>query len=948
MKAAEILAVLQKDGLLIESRNLSGETDIPGEPRTDNRKVRQGDIFICIKGLVTDGHKYIPDVRKKKAALVVCEDDFQDDLPAIRVRDSRKAAALIARLFYHNPSSRFRLIGITGTNGKTTTSMLLFQAMREIGYSCGWIGTLGYGINDRHFDSLRTTPDILELNAILAEMAKEGVEYCFMEVSSHALALDRVYGVEFDFCLFTNLSREHLDFHGNMEDYGATKVRLFDGALERRSIGLINIDDDFGRHLYQDLKERGAYVFSIGSSEADYIIHTDRGAAFPSWDQSRFTLQCHDCSVNIRSPLIGRFNIANLAMSAATLNLLGMEKRQIESGLNNVAPVPGRFERVPNESGIGVFVDYAHTPDALENVLQTGRELGQGRLLCLIGAGGERDRGKRPLMINAALKHADVVIIADDNPRSEDPNAIIREMVAGSDIWLPWWIIRDRKEAIMAILRLARPGDMVLICGKGHEAYQEIEGIKHHFDDTEIAREFLPAESREISSNDLLALPVDRLMIELLLNVPAEASSGYKPPQTFKHISTDSRTIQLHSVFFALKGDSFDGNDYLDQILRERTNLGIGSREMQKDNYLLVPEPLEAMAKLHRKYLLMFDSYKIALTGSTGKSSTKEMLAQVFSSEAPTLKTEANENNIIGLCKTIARIKPEHRFSVFELGTNAFGEISALSDVCSPDAGIIMNIGPSHLEFLEDENGVFREKIALFNRPLDIRLYDADDPRFEHYKNNGRGIGFDEQADFRLTDLVIDEQKCRFKINAEEFEIPYPVGYFAKNAAFAIVMGWLKDIPTAMIRDALKEPVKLHLRLQLEETDNNLLVIDCYNANPVSMQSAIEYWRSLRPEAKHIAILGDMLELGRSAPQYHDMVAAILIEQGYDQLITTGDLAIRYHGKDTTFHDNHFDRVEDLISSGVLDKIEKGAVILVKGSHSVHLEKILPYLRKEM
>ncbi len=946
MRASEILQVLQDDGLLVQSQKLSGETEIPGAPRTDNREVRQGDIFICIRGMVTDGHKFIGDARKKNAALIICEQAPEGELPAIQVRDSRKAAALIAKLYFRDPSSRFRLIGITGTNGKTTTSMLLFKAMRELGYSCGWIGTLGYDINEQHFDSPRTTPDILELNAIFARMASEGAKYVFMEVSSHALALDRVYGVEFDFCLFTNLSREHLDFHGTMEDYGDTKVRLFSGALKHRSIGLINIDDDFGKHLFGDLKEKEAYVFSIGTSSADYVIHARLEEDPPSWEQSRFTLECPDANINIRSPLIGGFNIANLAMSAATMNLMGLEKRQIEAGLNSVPPVRGRMERVPNDRGVGVFIDYAHTPAALENVLQAGRALAGGRLLCLIGAGGERDRGKRPLMLNAALKQADAVIITDDNPRGENPDLIIREMAAGTDLWLPWWIIRDRGEAIKAILSLARPGDVALICGKGHETYQEIEGVKHHFDDSEAARKALSPDNPGKFPESRLALPVDRLMLELVQDIPASETSGYNAPQIFQGISTDTRTILPHSVFFALKGENFDGNDYLEDVLKDGSCLAIGNRELENPNYIRVEDPLPVMAKLHRKYLIMFDAYKIAITGSTGKSSTKEMLARVFSAQAPTLRTEANENNMIGLCKTIARIRPKDGFCVFELGTNSFGEIAALSEVCAPDAGIIMNIGPSHLEFLEDENGVFREKTALFHRPLDIRIFDADDPRFEDYKANGKCVGFSEQADFRLSGLECDGTKCSFKLNDEDFEIPYPAGYFAKNASFAISMGWLKGIPTPVIRKALDEPVMMPLRLQVRQSGNHLLVIDCYNANPVSMQSAIEYWHGLKPGARHIAILGDMLELGASAPQYHDMVAAMLVEKGCDRLITVGEHAIRYHGRDTRIPEDHFANVLELIQSGALQTIREDSVVLIKGSHGVHLEKILPHLEK--
>lgn len=778
--------------------------------------ISPGDIFVCIRGQVSDGHDFIPDARRRGAALIVCENELTDALPAIQVSDSRKAAALLAKLQYHNPSSSFRLIGISGTNGKTTTSMLLFKAVRELGISAGWIGTLGYDINDEHFETRHTTPDILELNSIFARMAAKGVRIVFMEVSSHALALDRVYGIEFDFCLFTNLSREHLDFHRNMEEYGAAKLKLFEGTLTGQAVGLINTDDSFGRQIHADLKARGAYVFSLGSADADFIIRGD--TAQSSWEQNRFALQSREGLINIRSRLIGKFNVANLAMSAATLNLMGFETRQIEQGLNCVPPVRGRFERVPNSHGIGVFVDYAHTPNALENVLRASRDLEPKRVLCLLGAGGERDRGKRPLMLKAALQFADAVIVTDDNPRRENPDSIIREIVTGTDMWLPWWIIRDRREAIQAILRLAQPGDIVLLCGKGHETYQEIEGSRQYFDDAEIATDYLNSEAFATNAEDELSLPLDRLMLEMLCEAPPTETQGYTAPSLYRRISTDSRSIKPGSAFFALHGANFDGNAYLGEVLREKTNLGVGNIDANGwKHYLRVEDPQASLAALCRKYLLMYAPYKIALTGSTGKSSTKELLAQVFSAEASTLKTEANANNIIGLCQTILRVRPQHRYAIFELGTNSFGEIAALSKICAPDAGIIMNIGPSHLEFLIDEAGVYREKTALFNRPLDVRLFDADDPRFAAYASQGKSVGFAQDADFRLGEVNCDGQSCSFELNKEAWTVPYPVPYFAKNAAFAIAMGLLRGLPKERIQEALSVPISLEMRLQREE-----------------------------------------------------------------------------------------------------------------------------------
>lgn len=948
MRLQEILNLFQEHGLLVHSQAMEGIENLDGQVRVDNRELRAGDIFVCIKGQVTDGHNYISDARQKQAALVVCENEFTDALPSIRVTDSRKATALLAKLQYGNPSSAFRLIGITGTNGKTTSSMLLFKAIRELGQAAGWIGTLGYYINEEHFETKHTTPDILELNRILAQMAAKGAKFVFMEVSSHALVLDRVYGVEFDYCLFTNLSREHLDFHQNMEQYGLAKLKLFEGALAGKAVGLINTDDSFGRHIFADLKSKGAYVFSLGSSDADFLIRLDLAAQPNSWEQSRFALQCKEGIIKIRSALIGKFNVANLAMSAATLNLMGFEARQIEQGLNCLMPVRGRFERVPNTHGIGVFVDYAHTPDALENVLRACRELEHKRVLCLFGAGGERDRGKRPLMLKAALQFADAVIITDDNPRRENPGNIIREITAGTEMWLPWWIIRDRSEAIRAILRLAQPGDIVLLCGKGHESYQEIENERQHFDDVETAAAYLDSKEFGKLAEDELAMPVDRLMLELLYSAEPKETQGYEPPSSYHRISTDSRTIQPGSVFFALQGANFDGNVYLDDVLREASNLGLGSMDTKGwHNYLRVDDPLALLAALCRKYLLMFSAYKIALTGSTGKSSTKELLGQVFNAFAPTLKTEANANNMIGLCQTIARIRPWHSHAIFELGTNTFGEIEALSEICVPDAGIILNIGPSHLEFLIDEDGVYREKTVLFNRPLDIRLFDADDPRFAAYSRQGKSVGYAEQADFRLSDLVCDDRICSFKLNSDEYWVPYPIPYFAKNAAFAIAMGLLRGIPQMVIQTALSSPIKLDLRLQRENLPHCLLLADCYNANPVSMQSAIEYWLSVEPQRQHIAILGDMLELGDATDYYHDMIGTILGEKGYDKLFTVGNLAMRFHTQDSFLQGKHFVRVEELIDSGALSAIEPGAVILVKASHSIHLEKLLPQLSGE-
>jgi len=949
VRLAEILSLFQAHGLRPQA-SLSGDSDpanhldldFNGTPHTDNRLLNSGDIFICIKGFSTDGHQFIPDAIARGASLIVCEQECQPGLPSIRVTDTRKAAALLARLYFNCPSSSFRLVGVTGTNGKTSTSLIIFEALRRLGYKAGWIGTLGYMINDGHFPTGHTTPDIMELNRIFASMRDAEVSYVIMEVSSHAIALDRIYGIDFDLCLFTNLSRDHLDFHGSMEEYGRVKASFFEAVRGGKSVAVINIEDAFGAQLAESLKGGLGAVFTVGAGAAAYQIQDlvcDRHGTLCK-------LQTRAERLEISSALIGDFNARNLALAAAALHLLSFDSRDISSALATVNAVPGRMQSVPNQRGIGVFVDYAHTPDAIETVLKTCRKLPHNRVLCLMGAGGDRDQGKRPLMLGAALRYADAVIVTDDNPRTENPDKIILDIISGSHPDLPWWIIRDRALAIHSILTLAQPDDLVVICGKGHETYQEIAGVKHPFNDVEVASAWL--NSAAVTDQEALTLPIDELLLRVLnQDLTALKDRGYNPPRSYKYISTDTRSIQTGSVFYALKGERFDAHAFLGKALDEPANFAIGELALpEHDRYLQVESSLGSMARLLAKYLAMFDIYKLALTGSTGKTSTKEFLANICASSGPTLKTLANENNLIGLCQTIRRVRPDHRFGVFELGTNHFGEIATMSDILNPDAALVINIGPSHLEAFGDEEGVYKEKSVLLRQPLQIRLFDGDDPRFAEFYDSGKGVGFSEACQYRISDLKTQGDSMAFKLGGQEYRIPSTVPHMAFNAAFGIAFGLEKGFTRQQIQSAVLRPLSLAHRLETEIAGDKLLIVDCYNANPVSMQRALEYWIALEAPRPHVAILGDMLELGDMAAGYHQMVGAIMAEMNYAMLITVGKLSIHYQPVEMAVKTHHFPDVEAAIAGLGQFRLPKGAVILIKASHGIHLEKLLPMLRK--
>ncbi len=944
-----ILDAIKQHSLLVETANLEKLENWQGKVQTDNRKIKPGDIFVCIQGANFDGHNFINSALEKGAALIVCREINKKDIPYIKVKDSRKAAAVIARTVMLPEKITYTLIGITGTNGKTTTSLILYEALRNLGFRCGWIGTLGYYIEGKKFPSERTTPDIIELNEIFAQMIKAKVDYVVMEVSSHSLSLDRIYGVKFDYCLFSNLGYDHLDFHQTLENYGKAKMSFFEQGAKDGSISVINTADSFGVQIRDMLKEKKAKVYSLGSNDAEFQyldIKTDIS-------KSSFKLVAENCEISVTSRLIGSFNIQNLGLAALTLYALGFSPEEIHHSLQDIPPVKGRLERVENNCNIGIFIDYAHTPEAIENVLKAVEDLPHKRILTLMGTGGDRDKGKRPLMLKSALNHSDVVIISDDNPRSENPEAIIKDIVSSADIFLPWWIIRNRQQAITSIIRLAQKEDIVLICGKGSEDYQDIEGIRHHFNDREETLKALSEREAINKDDDELILPIDQTLLKLLLTPNWEPEpKGYREPSSYYFLSTDSRSIKPGSVFIAIKGERYDGHSYLEDILKIKENCAIGeipyplNQSSEKNRYYQVDNCLKAMGLISRKYLQLFPAKKIALTGSTGKTTCKELMAQVLQSSAPVLKTLANENNIIGLCKTIIRIKPEQQYAIFELGTNHFGEIAALAEVANPDIGIILNIGPSHLEYFGDEEGVFREKITLFKRPLALRLYPGDDYRFKCFANEGISIGYNENCDYRITQHKCYSENQSFYLNEDLWVLPYGAPHFALNSAFAIVLGLKLGIKKEKIQTALNEPIQLELRNQVEKRGTGLLILDCYNANPYSMQKALEYWQELNPELPHYAILGDMLELGESSIMYHQMISAMLSEMHYEQLITVGNYSRIFHPENES-PILHYNTVEELIANRKLNSLPENAVILVKGSHAIQLERIIPILKGE-
>ena len=474
----------------VEILNILGDTEVEiTGVNIDSRKIREGHLFIAIPGTQTDGHKFIPKAIELGAAAILCENipDYQEPgVTYITVKSTEDSVGKVATQFFGDPSSKLKLVGVTGTNGKTTIATLLYNMFRKFGHKCGLLSTVCNYIEGEAIPADHTTPDPIELNHLLAQMVEAGCEYAFMECSSHAIAQKRIGGLRFAGGIFTNLTRDHLDYHGTFENYRDAKKAFFDG-LDKDAFAITNADDKNGAVMVQNCK-------------AQIKTYSTRTMA----DFKAKIIECHFegmyLDINgkeVGVQFIGKFNVSNLLAVYGAAVMLGKKPEDILIVLSTLKSVNGRLEPIHSPEGYTAVVDYAHTPDALENVLSAIHEVldGKGKVITVCGAGGNRDKGKRPLMAQEAVKQSDKVIITSDNPRFEEPQDIINDMLAGLDNKQMKKVISivDRREAIRTACMMAEKGDVILIAGKGHEDYQEIKGVKHHFDDKEVVREIFNA-----------------------------------------------------------------------------------------------------------------------------------------------------------------------------------------------------------------------------------------------------------------------------------------------------------------------------------------------------------------------------------------------------------------------------------------------------------------------
>lgn len=960
--------------------------------------VKPGGLFVAIKGFAADGHDFIDEALARGASAIVTQKPVRKKSIIIEVKNTRNALAKISDRFYSNPSKKLFLIGITGTNGKTTTAFLVENLLSQAGIKVGVIGTLNYRYSGKTFQNPMTTPESYDLQKILTEMLKSGITHVVMEVSSHAIDLNRICNCRFNLLVFTNLTQDHLDYHGDMNSYWSCKKKFFTQIPDHESANhgvsaVINHNDEKGRELIKLLEASigKPSVLSTGFSNGNSICAKDITHDLTGISGKVITPAG---AFEFKSPLVGKHNLENILCATGVGIVLNLSLDSIKTGIQAVCAVPGRLESIPNDINRLIYVDYAHTPDALENVLSALKFSATGRIICVFGCGGNRDKTKRPLMGRTAARLCDLTVITSDNPRTEPPMEIIEQIVQGtkktiSNVYTPadlstgfrkkgYVVEPDRKTAIQLAITASRSGDIVLIAGKGNETYQIIGNNTISFDDRNEARTALSKLEIQYSKHNSYdhpkpgnrnpepqVRPTTWTTAEIL-----EATGGDLLLDDLKHsfsgISIDSRNISVDELFVAIKGDTHDGHSFIGDVIergvsgllidRANTHTLPGKESIENGIVCItVNDTIRALGDLAAFNRKHSNASVVAITGSNGKTSTRKMTAGVVSKRFSTLSTSGNLNNLIGLPLTLLNLNLNHRWAVLELGMNSPGEIKRLAEICSPDIGVITNIGPAHLEGLGSLDAIMQAKGELLEeiKPDGTAALNADDPRLlqlaDYTSRNVLFFGRSKNARIRARSMKGTGAGLSFTLVLPEesitVDLKTPAAFMISNALAAAAVGYLLGLTAGEIKDGLEDFKPVKGRMNILKTVKGINIIDdTYNANPDSMKAAINTLRSLKENHMGILIAGDMLELGDHAESMHRNIGRIAAVSDIAKLYVTGQFSqtVASGAMDEDMNPRDiFTGTKEEILEGIKDRLGPGDWVLVKGSRGMTMETIV-------
>ncbi|MBR3247482.1 MAG: UDP-N-acetylmuramoyl-L-alanyl-D-glutamate--2,6-diaminopimelate ligase [Clostridiales bacterium] len=952
----------------------------------DSRKVTEGSLFVCVRGFTADGHSFASAaVAQGAAALAVDsgrDSSFDEELErlasennvsVVEIEDTHKHLSDLSANFYGHPENRIAVYGITGTKGKTTTAFMLREILEKSGKNTGLIGTVRNIIGNEITHSSHTTPESRELFDMMNRLVQSGSEDLVMEVSSQALKLDRVRGVRYRTAAFTNLYEDHIapNEHPDMEDYLSCKLRIFDNC----DAGILNLDCSVADRVIDYCRDRVDLITYSIDGDADFVARNLRPERKGHVTGTVFELDSKYYKGDIFVALPGRFNVYNSLCAICSAYKENIDIRFVKEALAGIS-VPGRMQPVENDFGVNILVDYAHNAAALESALNTLREYTEGRIITVFGCGGNRSVTRRFEMGEVSGNLSDHTIITSDNPRKERPEDIINDIVTGiSKTDGKYEIEPDRTNAIRLAVSMARKGDTVLIAGKGHEDYQIFENETIHFDDSEKAREaVLERETRHamFTLEEVKKAVGGRLVSKTGVSV-------FSTSIEISGVSTDTRKIREGELFIALKGDNFNGNDFLGDAV------DLGACAVITDDEDAVPEgavavvvedTVRALGLLANHYRFKLGCKVIAVTGSVGKTSTRTMIAEVLKTGLKVHSTVNNNNNEIGMSKTILSAPEDSDVIVVEMGMRGLGQISYLTGIARPDIAIITNIGYSHIELLESKDNIMKAKMEICEGLTDggIVAVNSDDRKLfdrcvkELTINNFiAGIQVSPEDDLpcplilSATDVKETETGMSFgaklKRMGEEsvFSVPLNVGMFGeaavRNALFAIFCAYMTGITGTpgnqqKIADVISKKSAVGGRGAIIPTARYLVMDDAYNASPESMENAFLNFSKKAKGHRKVLALGGMLELGKFAPGLHELTGKACASYDFDRVFITGENADDFikgaHMVDIKLEIVKCKDTED-VKRRLEDYVRDGDALLFKASHGFGFEDVAKY-----
>ncbi len=902
----------------------------------NSKQIKKGDVFISLKGKKHNGNNFFNEAIQKGSNAIITDtwykNKYKNKVPIIYDKYIKKKLPDLLNYFYQ-PLPK-NIIAVTGTNGKSSVCWYVYQVLKLINSNASYIGTIGQYLNDKKISDLEiTTPDICSLYRFANEHFKKGSNHLIFEASSHGLDQERLNGLPVNIAAMTNISHDHLDYHKNFTSYKEAKFKLFTKYLKNNGIAVINSQIKFSSNFKKELKSKSISLITYGNKNSSIFIEKLKGKYFIKIKNKKYKL-----------PIIFNniYDLRNFECSIAILLALKIDKSCIIENLDKIISPPGRMERcikINNKSQ--VFVDFAHTPDALKNILISTKKNYKKKPNLVFGCGGDRDKSKRIAMGIIAKKYADKVYITDDNPRTEDANKIRLSILKGCP---GAKIVNSRKIAIKNAIEELQSKDILIIAGKGHEKYQIIDNKKILFDDKAIANNCINKKNNKI--NKIIFSKYD--------------------------IKINSRDIKKGDIFLALKGKKDHGFNYIEDAIRNGAKFVISEKRFPKyhDKVLLVDNCIETLKFIGKIKRSNYKGKIIGITGSAGKTSTKEQLNFFLSKVLKTYSSIKSYNNYLGVNLSLANLDLASSVAIFEIGTNNFGEIEKLTSLIKPNISIITNIGPSHLKNLKSEKNVALEKANIFNIKYNDQLELIIIPH-EYYikkyiknilkKNiNQKIITFGKNKNSNIYINNISKiQNQMYKINALVFKkkVKYNLKttgeHHALNSLISLgIFNFLnldfrKLISFAPYLPDLSGRGKTHY---LNIYNKKIYLVDeSYNANPISMKASLKYFGDYQTQnnGRKILILGEMLELGKRSRYFHYYIGKFINQKKFNQIILCG---IRIKNLYNSFKDKkkifYFNNLKNL-NKHIIQNIENSDVIFAKCSNETLVNKFVDLIKRK-